>query len=117
MQGKLRKAFGVNKKFRNNPKVQHNIVIAPERGFNHKIERLHNTIRDRTKIMCGIAILSQANHVERIDANTYRVRSQSGNGSYLVRKVGLKWVCECPDHQFRRVKCKYIHAVRLNIRE
>ena len=49
----LRKAFGVNKKFKNNPKVQHNIVIASERGFNHKIERLHNTIRDRTKIMRG----------------------------------------------------------------
>ncbi len=49
----LRRAFGVNKKFRSNPKVQHNIVIASERGFNHKIERLHNTIRDRTKIMRG----------------------------------------------------------------
>ncbi len=49
----LRKAFGVNNKFKINPKVQHNIVIASERGFNHKIERLHNTIRDRTKIMRG----------------------------------------------------------------
>jgi len=28
-------------------------VIADERGFIHKIERLHNTIRDRTKIMRG----------------------------------------------------------------
>jgi len=49
----LRKAFGVNDKFKINPKIQHNIVIASERGFNHKIERLHNTIRDRTKIMRG----------------------------------------------------------------
>lgn len=49
----LRKAFGINNKFKINPKVQHNIVIASERGFNHKIERLHNTIRDRTKIMRG----------------------------------------------------------------
>src|SRR3989339_189313 len=49
----LRKAFGVNNKFKINPKVQHNIVIASERGFNHKIERLHNSIRDRTKIMRG----------------------------------------------------------------
>ena len=49
----LRKAFGVNNKFKINPKIQHNIVIASERGFNHKIERLHNSIRDRTKIMRG----------------------------------------------------------------
>ncbi len=34
-------------------KIIHNVVIADERGFNHKIERLHNTIRDRTKIMRG----------------------------------------------------------------
>lgn len=53
------------------------------------------------RIMRGMAILSQANHVKRIDINTYRVKSQSGNGSYLVRKVGLEWVCECPDNQFR----------------
>jgi transposase-like protein len=33
--------------------IIHNVVIASERGFNHKIERLHNTIRDRTKIMRG----------------------------------------------------------------
>ena len=49
----LRKAFGVNNKFKINPKIQHNIVIASERGFNHKIERLHNSIRDRTKIIRG----------------------------------------------------------------
>ena len=29
------------------------VVIASERGFNHPIERLHNTIRDRTKVMRG----------------------------------------------------------------
>jgi len=29
------------------------VVIASERGFNHPIERLHNTIRERTKIMRG----------------------------------------------------------------
>jgi len=67
------------------------------------------------RIMRGMAILSQANHVRRIDANTYRVRSQSGNGSYIVRKVDLEWMCECPDHQFRMVECKHIHAVKLSL--
>jgi len=48
----LRKAFGLNR-IESKSKIIHNVVIADERGFNHKIERLHNTIRDRTKIMRG----------------------------------------------------------------
>ena len=53
----LSKTFGYHKKscFSDNVKsrILHNQVKADERGFNHKIERLHNTIRDRTKIMRG----------------------------------------------------------------
>lgn len=49
----LRYSFGVNDKFKNGERPFHNKVKADERGFNHKIERLHNTIRDRTKIMRG----------------------------------------------------------------
>lgn len=49
----LRKTFSLNNRFRYGGRVTHNIVKADERGFNHKIERLHNTIRDRTKIMRG----------------------------------------------------------------
>ncbi|MCX8198394.1 MAG: hypothetical protein N3F07_04385, partial [Candidatus Micrarchaeota archaeon] len=44
----LRKVFGLNK-IPSKSKIIHNVVIADERGFIHKIERLHNTIRDRTK--------------------------------------------------------------------
>jgi len=62
-----------------------------------------------------MAILSLANQVKRLEADTYLVKSQSGNGSYTVRKVGLEWVCECPDHQFRGVECKHVHAVRFNL--
>ena len=49
----IRKTFSTHKTYKKNPRVQHNIVRADERGFNHKIERLHNTLRDRTKIMRG----------------------------------------------------------------
>jgi len=48
----LRKVFGLNR-IKGKSKIIHNVVIADERGFIHKIERLHNTIRDRTKIMRG----------------------------------------------------------------
>ncbi len=41
-------------------KITHNIVIASERGFNHKIERLHNSIRERTKIFRGFGALESA---------------------------------------------------------
>ena len=50
----LRKSFNMNSKFKHGGRIIHNVVKANERGFNHKIERLHNTIRDRTKIMRGL---------------------------------------------------------------
>jgi len=53
----LRKTFGYHERHSSFDNVRsqviHNIVKADERGFNHKIERLHNTVRDRTKIMRG----------------------------------------------------------------
>ena len=48
------------------------------------------------------------NSVIPIENNSYLVRSQSGNGAYNVSKVDGEWVCECPDHVYRRVKCKHI---------
>ena len=53
----LRKTFSLQSPYhassRTKSKIIHNVVIASERGFNHPIERLHNTIRERTKIMRG----------------------------------------------------------------
>ncbi|MEW6063083.1 MAG: hypothetical protein AB1571_01800 [Nanoarchaeota archaeon] len=53
----LRKTFSLQSPYhassRTKSKIIHNVVIASERGFNHPIERLHNTIRERTKVMRG----------------------------------------------------------------
>jgi len=49
----LRHSFGVNNIYKNGQRPIHNRVKADERGFNHKIERLHGTIRERTKVMRG----------------------------------------------------------------
>lgn len=49
----LKKSFGLKTHWNHKSPIIHNVVIASERGFNHKIERLHNTIRDRTKIIRG----------------------------------------------------------------
>lgn len=62
----------------------------------------------------GLAILAMGSQIKRIDASTYRVRSQSGNGWYLVVGKGLQWSCECLDHVTRHVVCKHIYAVELS---
>jgi len=59
----------------------------------------------------GLEILGKGNQIRRIDSDTYRVISQSGNGSYLVLRQGSSWTCQCPDHQFRQLVCKHIYAV------
>lgn len=63
----------------------------------------------------GLAILARGNQIKRIDACTYRVTSQSGNGSYLVQRHGLGWKCGCPDHLYRGMVCKHIHAVNFSL--
>jgi transposase-like protein len=67
----------------------------------------------------GLAIIALGSQIRRVDAQTYRVKSQSGNGWYLVLKEGSEWKCECPDYYYRKVKCKHIYAVELslNLRE
>ncbi len=44
----------------------------------------------------------------------WRVPSQSGNGSYVV-KVGEQPYCTCPDFEERRLPCKHIYAVEFVI--
>jgi len=49
----LKKTFGLKTHWDHKSRIVHNVVIASERGFNHKIERLHNSIRERTKTTRG----------------------------------------------------------------
>jgi len=74
---------------------------------------------DNPRELRGLAILAMGNQIKRIDSSTYRVRSQSGNGWYLIARKGLEWVCECPDFVHRHVICKHIHTVQfsLNLRQ
>jgi len=51
--GMLKKSFGLKTYWNHKSPIVHNVVIASERGFNHPIERLHNSIRERTKVMRG----------------------------------------------------------------
>lgn len=59
-------------------------------------------------------IIAQAiGAIKRINKG-YEVLSQSGNGSYELVSTPLGWVCSCPDHKFRGVKCKHIFAVEIS---
>lgn len=65
----------------------------------------------------GLEIVNNnRNHIKRINALSYSVLSQSGNGSYLVSQIEDSWICDCPDHRFREVKCKHAWAVELSLR-
>ena len=64
--------------------------------------------------MRGLQIAQLKDQVQRIDDGTYRVNSQSGNGKYDVLSTERGWICSCPDHQFRQVCCKHIHAVEIS---
>ncbi|MCP8307116.1 MAG: IS1 family transposase [archaeon] len=63
----------------------------------------------------AIQILAKENQIKRIDASTYKVKSQSGHGSYLVIKVGDEWKCECPDYMNRGVTCKHIYSILFSL--
>jgi hypothetical protein len=61
-----------------------------------------NNMRNLRKIR-GLEITkAKEGQVSRIDSNTYKVLSQSGNGEYVVCLSEDEWRCECPDHRFAR---------------
>jgi transposase-like protein len=49
----IKKTFGYNPHATRNPKVIHQVIKSDSGGFNYKIERFHNTLRERTKVMRG----------------------------------------------------------------
>ena len=49
----IKKTFGLNPHATRNPKIIYQVIKSDSGGFNYKVERLHNTLRERTKIMRG----------------------------------------------------------------
>jgi putative transposase len=56
-------------------------------------------------------IIAKNKSIRRINDHFYKVKSQSGNGKYDVIAKELGYICSCPDHKFRGVRCKHIQAV------
>ena len=62
----------------------------------------------------GKAIAEASNQIKRINEKEYAVLSQSNHGVYEVLKTSIGWMCQCPDHIYRGVKCKRIFAVEFS---
>ena len=63
------------------------------------------------RMVRGFAIVAQNRQIKQIEAHTFKVRSQSGNGQYVITN-GKSWDCSCPDCTYRKVMCKHIFAVK-----
>ena len=70
----------------------------------------------QARITRGAEIASKPNQIIRIDDLTYTVRSQSSNKVYEIMSTEHGWICSCPDHMYRGVCCKHIHAVDISRR-
>lgn len=64
----------------------------------------------------GRKIAKLGDQVKRIDQHTYKVKSQSSNNWYEIISIESGWKCSCPDHTFRKVCCKHIHAVEFSLK-
>ena len=64
----------------------------------------------------GKMIASKPNQIVRFDGLHYTVRSQSSNQVYEIVSTERGWSCACPDHVYRDVCCKHIHAVEISLK-
>jgi len=64
----------------------------------------------------GLAIASTPDQIEQIAPNIYAVRSQSGNGVYLVTVERGSWKCICPDFTAHAFQCKHVISVQLYLK-
>jgi putative transposase len=63
----------------------------------------------------GKAIAHLSGQVRIIEDTVYKVKSQAGKGIYEVLRTSIGWMCSCPDHMYRHVKCKHIFAVEFSL--
>lgn len=60
--------------------------------------------------------LNPNQQILRINDYTYHVKSQTTKREYDVIHTESGWICTCPDHTYRKICCKHIHAVEFSIK-
>ena len=78
--------------------------------YGYTVMRMQEMMKPRMKR--GFEIVQKGTQILEVADNVFSVPSQSRNENYLVVKAEEKWICTCPDHKYREVECKHIHAVR-----
>lgn len=64
----------------------------------------------------GKHIAEKQDQITRINSTHYQVKSQSTDKTYNVQSTSNGWICGCPDHRYRQLCCKHIHAVEFSIK-
>ncbi len=65
--------------------------------------------------MKALTIVGQNNQIKRINAVTYKVKSQSSDTWYdVVHQYKNGWSCSCPDFTFRHLECKHIKSIYIS---
>jgi len=65
------------------------------------------------RVLRGAQIIEKGIEPKQLSQNRFEIPSQSKDLNYIVTCYANSWSCTCPDHQFRHVTCKHIHAVLL----
>jgi len=72
----------------------------------------------QTRELKALTIVGQSDQIKRINAVTYKVKSQSSDTWYdVVHEYKQGWNCSCPDHIFRKNvigECKHILSVHIS---
>ena len=75
----------------------------------------YNNMKPNPRQQRGKKIAEKQDQIKRIDSHYYLVKSQSQNKYYDVISTEQGWECSCPDHTFRQICCKHIHAVEVSL--
>src|SRR5438105_8797060 len=64
----------------------------------------------------GLEIFESGKRIKENQDGSFSVPSQTSDSAYEVRLIGERYVCTCPDFEYREVEaCKHIFAVRIQI--
>ncbi len=76
---------------------------------------INNSEKERSGVLReirGKAIADKGNQVKKVNDHSFKVKSQSGKGTYEVKATPNGMTCTCPDFVYRGGKCKHIAATR-----
>ena len=73
-------------------------------------------MKSTTRELRGRQITGKPGQIAKVDEHTYTVRSQSSEVVYELMSTEYGWICSCPDHMYRGICCKHIHAIEISRR-